>query len=76
MERNRIMDFISLDRMFGLFQSGRRGFGKFFTIGGMVKLKKRSKPNKGPKPKKGFSFLKTKITKKIVCHSPPYPVGG
>ena len=24
------MDFISWDKMFGLFQSGRRGFGEFY----------------------------------------------
>ena len=33
------MDFISLDRMFGLYPSGRRGLEGSFTISGMAKQK-------------------------------------
>ena len=49
------MDFISWDRVFGLIQSGRRVFGKFFTIGGMVKS--RMDPNqRKAQNQKGFLF--------------------
>ena len=66
------MDFISLDRMFGLNQSGRREFWEIFTMGGMVKIKRDQNQLK-PKTKKKVSFLKTKNTKNLECHS-TYPL--
>ena len=44
------MDLTSWDRMFGLSQSGRRGFRENFTIGGMVKFRKDQNQIKAQKP--------------------------
>ena len=59
------MDFISWDIMFGLIQSGRRVFGKKFTIGGMVKLRG-IKTKEKPKTKKDFFLEETKNQEKIL----------
>ena len=53
------MDFIGLDRMFGLYQSGRRGFWGSFTIGGMVN-KNGSKNQKKAQKQKVFFLKETK----------------
>ncbi len=58
------MDFISLDRMFGLYQSGRRGFWGSFTIGGMVN-QSGSKSNERPQIKKVFFLKELNPRKKI-----------
>ena len=57
------MDFISFDRMFGLYQSGRRGFWGSFTIGVMVN-QSGSKSNERPQNKKVFFSKETKFKKK------------
>ena len=59
------MDFISLDRMFGLHPSGRRGFGGSFTIGGMVN-QSGPKSNERPKLKRVFFLKETKSKKRIL----------
>ena len=58
------MDFISLDRMFGLYPSGRRGFGGSFTIRSMVN-KSGPKSNESPKTKY-FLFKKETKSKKNI----------
>ena len=59
------MDFISWDRMFGLIQSGRRVFGKKFTIRGMVKSRG-IKTKEKPKTKKVFFLEETKSKKRFL----------
>ena len=59
------MDFISLDRMFGVHQSGRRGFWENFTIGGMVKFRRDQNQIKAQKLKAVFFLKQTKSKKRI-----------
>ena len=51
--------------MFGLYQSGRRGFWENFTIGGMVKFRRDQNQIKSPKTKRVFFLKETKSKKRI-----------